>query len=404
MPPAFSLAARPDLIAQQRTQPFDMVVVGGGITGTMIAWDAAQRGLRVALVEKGDFGAGTSSRSSRLAHGGLRYLEQFAFGLVFEGTHERRTLMDLAPHLVRPLPFVVPTYEGDRNGRFKIGMGLWLYDLLAGRRGIGRHESFDRQAFLAVEPAIRAERLTGGLRYFDCATDDGRLTMATARSALEAGAVPLSQVVFRRPVLEDGQLTGAEVEDRLGGERYVIRTRTLVHAAGPWTDEVLATWPGDLPAMLRPSKGVHLVVPHERLPVRHAVVMNAPEDGRVTFCIPWREATYIGTTDTEFVEPADEVRATAADVDYLLRIVAHYFPGQAVARDDVISTWAGLRPLVSQDKGSTYDVSREHTIAEHVETCIRNRLPPIQRVTIHTEPPENESGIHLPGSGSQPGG
>jgi len=360
----FSASTRADLIAAQRSQPFDLLVVGGGITGTCIAWDAALRGLRVALVERQDFGSGTSSRSSRLVHGGLRYLEQMAFSLVFEGTHERRVLMDIAPHLVKPLAFVVPTYKGDRNPRWKIDLGLWLYDLLAGRKGIGWHERFTADGMLAEEPALKREDLTGGLRYWDCASDDARLTLMAARTAYEAGAVPVSRVEFVHPVYDEGLVSGALLRDLLSGAEYTLRTRTIFSAAGPFTDQVLATFPGDNPPMLRPSKGVHLVVPHSRLPVRHAVVMNAPQDRRVTFCVPWREATYLGTTDTEFDGDPASPDVTASDVAYMLEVVQKYYPGCNLTAADVVGTWSGIRPLVGQDKSSTYNVSREHTIAE----------------------------------------
>jgi len=360
----FSAAARADLIASQRSQPFDLLVVGGGITGTCVAWDAAQRGLRVALVERHDFGSGTSGRSSRLVHGGLRYLEQLAFPLVFEGTHERRTLMELAPHLVRPLPFVVPVYQGDRHPRWKLDAGLWLYDLLAGRRGIGWHERFDPAGVLVEEPALKREGLVGGLRYWDCGTDDARLTLAVARTAFEAGAVPASRVEFVRPVYDDGQVSGAELRDTLTGVEYTLRTRTILSAGGPFTDQLLATFPGDNPPMLRPSKGAHLVVPRARLPVRHAVVMNAPQDGRATFCVPWREVTYLGTTDTDWSGDPGAPDLTSDDAAYLLAVAERYFPSCHLGVDDVVGTWSGVRPLVGQDKSSPYDVSREHALAE----------------------------------------
>jgi glycerol-3-phosphate dehydrogenase len=385
----FSHRTRREFLSALDAKPLDLLVVGGGVTGAFTAWDAAARGLRVALVERGDFGSGTSSRSARLAHGGLRYLESFQFGLVFEGTHERRSLIDIAPHLVRPLPFLVPTYRGDKNGRFLINIGLWLYDMLAGTKGLGWHRSYKAAALKDMVPSLRADGLTGGLRYFDCATDDARLTLSAIRTAREAGAMPMSRVHFRRPILEDGVVVGAELEDLIGGESLRCATKCIVNAVGPWTDAVLETWPGKLPMMLRPSKGIHLVLPRERLPVNDAVVMNAPQDGRVTFCIPWRECTYVGTTDTELVsDPSgadgsaragagapwasgeiaaqvEGVRADAADVAYLLEILAHYFPEQRIQADDVIATWAGVRPLVGQDKDSSYDVSREHTIITH---------------------------------------
>ena len=382
----FSHRTRREFLDAMASQAFDLLIVGGGVTGAFAAWDAAARGLRVALVERGDFGSGTSSRSARLAHGGLRYLEHFQFGLVFEGTHERRSLVDIAPHLVRPLAFVVPTYRGDKNGRFKINLGLWLYDMLAGTKGFGWHKSYDVAALQKKEPALRAEGLTGGLSYYDCATDDARLALSAIRSAREAGAMPVSQVHCRRPILEDGVVVGAELEDHLSGDTLRCKTKAIINAAGPWTDAVLETWPGGLPPMLRPSKGIHLVIPRERLPVSSAVVMNAPQDGRVTFCIPWGECTYVGTTDTDLppdVDPAlplgaaplvskaelaervADVSADDEDVAYLLTVLQHYFPEQELSSADIVSTWAGVRPLVREDKDSSYDVSREHTIVSH---------------------------------------
>jgi glycerol-3-phosphate dehydrogenase len=361
----FSHQERAELIERHKKESFDLVVVGGGITGAFIAWDAALRGLRTALVEQGDFASGTSSRSSRLVHGGLRYLEQLHFGLVFESTHERRILLEMAPHLVRVQPFVVPVYAGDKHPRFVVDLGLWLYDLIAGMRSIGRHRSHGIQALSELEPALTREGLQGGLVYHDCAADDARLTLAAVRSAYEAGAMPVSRVRFERPLYDEGHVSGVGVSDRLGDRPYTIRTRTVVNAAGPWTDHVLSTYPGSNPPMLRTSKGVHLVVPWERLPVRHAVVMSSPRDRRATFCVPWRECTYIGTTDTDYREAPEDVRVERSDVAYLLETVKRYFPSAALGPMDVLSTWAGVRPLVSQAKGTPYDVSREHTIAAH---------------------------------------
>jgi glycerol-3-phosphate dehydrogenase len=364
LPREWSATTRAEVVQKQERDVFDLLVVGGGITGAAIAWDAALRGLRCALVEMGDVAQGTSSRSSRLVHGGLRYLEQLKLGLVFEGTHERRILMDLAPHQVRPLPFLMPLYRGDRHGPNLIATGLLLYELLSLGRGIGWFARLDPGEVRVAEPGVRADGLLGAVRYFDCATDDARLTLTLLRSAAEAGAQVASRVRFEKPLHDEGLVCGAQVRDLLADRSYSIKARAIVNAAGPWTDHVLSAFPGEHRAMLRPTKGIHVVLPAARLPVKHAVVMAAA-DARVTFCIPWGECTYVGTTDTDHLEAPEDACARPSDVEYLLATVARYFPAANLTVEDVQGTWAGLRPLVSQEKGSPYDVSREHTIVEH---------------------------------------
>lgn len=351
-----------------RDTQWDLLVLGGGITGAGIARDAALRGLRVCLVDKGDLACGTSSASSKLIHGGLRYLEQFEFGLVREGVRERALLMRNAPHLARPLPFVFPVYEDARVSRMKLQAGMWAYDLLAGFGNYRRHSMLNRKKTLQAEPALNGRGLRGSALYYDCLTDDARLTLETALDAESQNALILTYAEVTAFTNDGaGRTVGAEVRDVLLGdagqvtESVPVRAKVVAVAAGAWTDEVL----GKLgqPRRLRPTKGSHLVVDVERLPVEHAVVLTHPADGRVMFAIPWGQRTVIGTTDTDEGEPPDDLEASGADVDYMLAVANHYFPRFAGDRADVISTWSGLRPLMgASDDLSPSEVSREHMI------------------------------------------
>jgi glycerol-3-phosphate dehydrogenase len=347
---------------------FDVLVVGGGINGCGIARDAALRGLRVALVEMHDFAFGTSSRSSKLVHGGLRYLEQYEFSLVFEAVSERRILMDIAPHLVHPLGFLFPVYKGSRQPLWLLNAGMWLYDGLSLFRSPKMHRKLDRKQVEQVEPALRTDDLRGAPLYYDCSTDDARLTLENAMDAARVGAVVCSHtkvVSFLKD--ESGRLVGAVVEDAETGALKQVKAPAVVNATGPWTERTVAmSNPSVGGARLRPTKGVHIVVDRARLPVTNVVVCVHPVDGRVLFAIPWGDRTYIGTTDTDDeVDPA-EVHATAADVVYLLDAANAYFPAQQLTTDDVLSTWAGLRPLMrpSEETEGVNEsaVSREHQI------------------------------------------
>jgi glycerol-3-phosphate dehydrogenase len=347
---------------------FDLLVVGGGINGCGIARDAAMRGLRVALVEMQDFAFGTSSRSSKLVHGGLRYLEQYEFGLVFEAVSERRVLMDIAPHLVHPLGFLFPVYKGSRQPLWLLNAGMWLYDGLSLFRSPKIHRTLDRRQVEQVEPTLRAEDLQGAPLYYDCSTDDARLTLENAIDAARLGAVVSSHCkVVRFLTAESGELCGAVVEDDETGATVEVRALAVVNATGPWTDRTMAlSASSEARAQLRPTKGVHIVVDRARLPVQHAVVCFHPEDGRVLFAVPWGDRTYVGTTDTDDPVDPSQVHATAADVDYLLEAANAYFPSQLLTTDDVLSTWAGLRPLMRPsgevEGGQESSVSREHQI------------------------------------------
>jgi glycerol-3-phosphate dehydrogenase len=345
---------------------YDAVVIGGGITGAGIARDAALRGLKVALFEKGDYASGTSSKSSKLIHGGLRYLEHGEIGLVFESVSERRVQTRVAPHLVRPLPFLIPIYKGARPGLEMMNVGLWIYDSLALFRAPRLHKVFrGTRAALELEPALRSDGLRGALEYYDCATDDARLVLENALDARALGAACHTYTEVVR--LERGaerRITGVVVRDRLTGETRSVTTRVVVLAAGAWTDEMVARFeiPIDRP-LLRRTKGVHIVVPRERLPLSRAITLMSSLDHRVMFAIPWRERTVLGTTDTDFTGTADEVAADAGDIRYLCDSANGVFPSAALKPDDVIATWAGLRPLIAAPPNvDESDVSREHEV------------------------------------------
>lgn len=330
---------------------FDLLVVGGGITGCGIARDAALRGLRVALVEKSDFASGTSSRSSRLIHGGVRYLEHGHLRLVFESSAERRRLLRLAPHLVRPLEFTWPVYAGARIPRWKLGAGLTLYDTLALFRNVHRHRRLSRTAVLENEPALRTDGLLGGARYFDAATNDARLTLANAIGASDAGAVVLNHVASTSFLIEGGRAVGATVEDALTGRRVDVRAATVVTATGPWTQ------------LVRGSKGAHIAVPRDRIDNRHALTLLSPSDGRVLFALPAGPHAIIGTTETYTTSSPDSVRASNEDVRYLIDSANAFFPRAALTTNDVVSAWAGIRPLIANAGDSPGAATREHSIA-----------------------------------------
>ena len=343
--------------------PWDVLVIGGGVVGAGIARDAAMRGLSVALVERGDLGAGTSSRSSRLIHGGLRYLEHGEIRLVFEALHERSTLLRIAPHLVHPLAFVFPVYRGDRVPLWKMLCGLWLYDLLAGTRNVRWHRSLGKRAVLRAEPMLRERGLVGGARYWDCQADDARLTLATARSARQHGAAIATYTEVTGLIRTDGRTSGAEVRDLLTGATARLQAAVVVNATGPWADELRRMEDPGITPILRLTRGSHVLVPRARLGHTDAITLTSAVDGRVMFVLPWGAWSYIGTTDTDFDGGADDVHTTAEDVTYLLRSANAAFPHAHLVPEDVVATWSAVRPLVQDpDATTTASVSREHTI------------------------------------------
>ncbi|MGB5809879.1 MAG: glycerol-3-phosphate dehydrogenase [Polyangiales bacterium] len=345
----------------------DIAIVGGGITGAGIARDAARRGLRVALFEMDDMAYGTSSRSSKLIHGGLRYLESYEFSLVFESVSERRVLLDLAPHLVNPLAFLFPIYEGTKRSMLKIGAGMWLYEGLSLFRSPKKHQRLKPAEVADIEPILKQDGLEGAPLYYDCSTDDARLTLESALDAAERGALIATHAPVRGFLKgEDGRICGVRVQNARDGSEREVRAHAVINATGPWTDDMVAKSGNDTDRILRPTKGIHIVVEARKLPVQHAVVCFHPKDDRALFALPWGDRTYVGTTDTDYEGTPGEEHATSKDVDYLIEAANAYFPDYQIRREDVIATWAGLRALITaepedQDVAAS-KVSREHAI------------------------------------------
>jgi glycerol-3-phosphate dehydrogenase len=353
---------RAERLTRLRAEQFDVLIIGGGITGAGIARDAAMRGLRTALVEQDDFASGTSSRSSRLVHGGVRYLEHGHLHLVFESSRERRTLLRIAPHLVRPLRFTWPVYRGARVPLWKLGTGLFMYDALAAFRNVKSHRLLSPKEVAGDEPAVKRENLVGGASYYDASTDDARLTLANAIAAEELGAVVVNHARVVRMTREGARAVGAIVEEANEGE-VPVRAAVVVNAAGPWTD-ILRAMDGDVRTnAVRATKGVHIAVPRERLATHAALTLLSPVDGRVVFALPSTATTIVGTTDTPTEERPESVRASGEDIDYLLSAANFFFPAARLTPADVVAAWAGIRPLVAS--GFTRDpasASREHRI------------------------------------------
>ncbi len=335
----------------------DLLVVGGGIVGAGIARDAAMRGLRVGLVEQYDFAFGTSSRSSRLLHGGLRYLAQGRIGLVREASVEKKVIHGIAPQLAAPLAFVFPTYRGAPWAPWalwKLRIGVKLYDLLCGGRNLGRSTSMNAAEVAAHLPGIQTSRLTGAVRYFDGLTNDTRLVIDTLRSASRAGATVVNYCRFE---VANRHADGWQCAllDRTTGERLSVAPRCIVNATGPWAELL-----DQSSVRLRLTKGVHLVIDRARLPVPDAVVMT--EGTRILFAIPWGERVILGTTDTDYQGAIESVQTEPEDVRYILGVVNQAFPSAALTERDVISSWAGLRPLIADPSGKPSDISRSHEI------------------------------------------
>jgi glycerol-3-phosphate dehydrogenase len=346
---------------------FDLIIIGGGINGAGIARDAASRGLRVCLVEQGDFCGATSRWSSRLIHGGLRYLEYAELGLVYESLHERETLLRTAPHLVRPLPLLVPIYRGGRRGRATLRAGMWLYDLLSAGKSLPHHQMLDRDAARGMLPGLCAEGLRGAARYYDAqAVFPERLVIENLLAARQAGAQLRSWTRAERVLVEAGRVRGVAVRDLRGGATETLAAPLVVNATGPWVDQLLGTLPGRrLRAFIGGSKGSHIVV--DRLPglADAACYAEAGADGRPFFIIPWNGMTLIGTTDIAFEGDPARVAVEPAEIDYLLAETARLFPRGAPARKDIRYAYVGVRPLPAISAAEQGSITRRHRIRHH---------------------------------------
>jgi len=371
LPAAFD---RADAIRRLEDTPFDVVVIGGGITGVGCALDAASRGLRTALVERDDFASGTSSKSSKLVHGGLRYLQQGEIGLVYEALAERQRLRKNAPHLVKILPFLIPIFSGKDGVISKklsraMGSAMWMYDLTGGAR-IGKlHKRISVDEAMAHMPTLPRERLAASYLYYDAQADDARLTLAVARTAaMDHGAVIVNraEVVGMQRSAEgaDAPVTGLTVRVTEGTSTrdVAVRCSAVINAAGVWADDVRALDEGTNPDSIRPAKGIHITVPWDKVRNDIAVVVPVPKDKRSVFVVPWGRFTYVGTTDTDYDGPVDDPQCTPDDIAYVLRALNFSVSG-GITEHDILGTWAGLRPLVkSVGSGKTADLSRKHKV------------------------------------------
>ena len=357
---ALSFEDRQQNLDRMRDEVFDLAIVGGGINGAGVARDAASRGMKVALVEAEDFASGTSSRSSKLIHGGIRYLENKEFHLVFEALSERQRLFEIAPHLVHPLRFVIPMFAGGRVAPWLMGLGMSLYDALSLYDAPEMSRRLEPGDVALEYPLLQQRDLLGAFTYSDAYMDDDRLVFETLRSAASHGAVVANYCKVAGAGQTAGRLTHFECEDRVGGAKFNLRARHFVGAVGPWTDRLGAAFESDWKPRLRPSKGVHLTFRRERFPLTDAVVMGAED--RIVFAIPRHDMVIVGTTDTDFGVNPGEVRTEAADVIYLLGVIADYFPGAEIIEEDIVGCYAGVRPLIDDRAETESKTSREHSI------------------------------------------
>lgn len=354
---------RSEIIEKMQAETFDLAVIGGGITGAGIALDAASRGMKVALVEMRDFASGTSSKSTKLIHGGLRYLKQFEIGLVREVGRERATVHRLAPHLVTAEKMLLPIIKDGTYGKIGTSIGLMVYDFLADVEGDDKRRMLSKEEVEKLEPLLRTDILEGGGIYAEYRTDDARLTMEIIKKAAEYGALSLNYVKAKKFIYDDEKAIGVKCKDLLKDENFDIKAKYIVSAAGPWVDKLRKKDNSLKGKRLFLSKGSHLVVPHERMPVNQAVYFDIP-DGRMMFAIPRHRITYLGTTDTPYEGDINNVYADKADVDYILKAVNNMFPDVNLTVDDVESSWAGLRPLIYEEGKSASEMSRKDEIFE----------------------------------------
>lgn len=366
-------------------EPFDVLVIGGGITGAGVALDAVARGLRTALVERDDFAGGTSSKSSKMVHGGLRYLQNGDVRLVYEALRERRRLMKNAPHLVHVLPFMIPILSKDgvvsRRVARALGSAMWMYDITGGWR-IGKlHKRVSGKVAAEHFPTAHLDKLSAGYLYFDAAADDARLTLTIARTAASRGAVVANRcAVISMTVDDEGRANGAEVE--ADGGTFIIKARAVVNATGVWSDDVRALDEGSHPHSIRPAKGVHMVIPWSKVGNDIAVIIPVRSDKRSLFIVPWGDNgdgtyrhAYVGTTDTDYNGPLDNPQCTGDDIDYMLAALNEALT-VSIVRSDITGVWAGLRPLVTStgtgaDSSKTADLSRQHQVAESPSGVLR---------------------------------
>lgn len=340
---------------------FELIIIGGGITGAGIALDAALRGIKTVLIEKSDFASGTSSRSTKLIHGGLRYLKQLEFGLVHETGTERAVLQKNAPHIVKAENMLLPIIENGSLGKYSTSLGLWIYDMLAGVKKQERRKMLNAKTTLAHEPLLRSDIILGSGIYKEYRTDDARLCIEVIKTAVQQGALCLNYIEATQFIYDQGKMIGVEILDKLHHEKCLLHGQVIINAAGPWVDTLRSKDQKVVGKRLHLTKGVHAVVPYEKFPVKQAVYFDV-SDGRMMFAIPRDKITYIGTTDTDYHQEIDRPNPEKKDIEYLLKAVNFMFPSIHLKPADVVSTWSGLRPLIHEDGKSPSELSRKDEI------------------------------------------
>ncbi|QDP41324.1 glycerol-3-phosphate dehydrogenase/oxidase [Radiobacillus deserti] len=358
---SFSSLNRMETYKQMEESPLDLLVIGGGITGSGIALDAVTRGMKVGVVEMQDFAAGTSSRSTKLVHGGLRYLKQFEIGVVAEVGKERAIVYENAPHVTTPEWMMLPFYKGGTFGPFTTNIGLRVYDFLAGVKKEERRKMFSPDVALQKEPLLKREGIKGAGYYVEYKTDDARLTIEVMKKAVEKGALSLNYAKVSNLVYEEEKVTGVEVEDQIDGSKHTIYAKKIVNAAGPWVDTIREKDHSKKGKTLQLTKGIHLVFDQERFPLKQAIYFDTP-DGRMVFAIPREGKTYVGTTDTVYKGNIAHPTMTVEDRDYVLKAIDFMFPEVNITADDVESSWAGLRPLIHEEGKDPSEISRKDEI------------------------------------------
>lgn len=357
----FTNLERQKTIDNLEREEFDLIVIGGGITGGGIALDAASRGLKVALLEKGDFASGTSSKSTKLIHGGLRYLKQFDFWLVKEVGSERAIVHKLAPHLVLPEKMLLPLIENGSYGKWLTSIGLKVYDILAQVTGDDKRKMLEKKEAMKLEPLLPKKILNGAGYYAEYRTDDARLTIENIKTSLLFGAQALNYAKVNEFIYDKEKVAGVKATDQTTGKEFIIKSKFVISAAGPWVDELRSLNNSKKGKQLHLTKGVHLVFPYEKLPVKQSCYFDIP-DGRMMFAIPRGKVTYVGTTDTNYNDSKDNVRTNLADAIYLISAVNNMFPEINLELEDIVSSWAGLRPLIHEEGKSASELSRKDEI------------------------------------------
>ncbi|WP_411739167.1 glycerol-3-phosphate dehydrogenase/oxidase [Peribacillus sp. S4] len=359
----FSNIYREETVETLKKEKFDVVVIGGGITGAGIALDATTRGMKVALVEMQDFAAGTSSRSTKLVHGGLRYLKQFEIKMVAEVGKEREIVYENGPHVTTPEWMLLPMHKGGTFGKFSTSIGLRVYDFLAGVKKSERRKMLSADETLKREPLVKKEGLKGGGYYVEYRTDDARLTIEVMKAAVDKGATPINYTKVDKLLYENGKVNGVQVADLLSGDAYEIYADKVINAAGPWVDSIREKDQSKNGKTLKLSKGVHVVIDQSRFPLKQALYFDTP-DGRMIFAIPRAGKAYVGTTDTFYDGDPAVPTVTSEDRAYLLKSIHYMFPEVNITDDDIESSWAGVRPLILEEGKDPSEISRKDEIWE----------------------------------------